>query len=224
LPRTTRTTRTLAQGRRPGSVFAATPPDPRLCRALGPCPKGGLGNGLLIQASLDRIPLPGLDLAAEATAVRTTTCGNLVFLRKFCASTTVTSCRMAYWQNPHKEPFNNGSGPAASPSAPQSPHLALRPNPFLNRLSLQWRSEAGSWTDLTRGQARRMPNPYHPTRPWTNGAAARLRCGPGLAAALQASEPEGSASLWRSNHRPPRKLWEVDDEAANRHRPSSSPT
>ena len=61
-----RTTRTLAQGRSLARVFDATPPDPRLRRALGLRPKAGLGNGLLIQASLDRIPLPGLDLAAEA--------------------------------------------------------------------------------------------------------------------------------------------------------------
>ena len=66
LPRTTRTTRTLTQGRGLARVFGATPPDPRLRRALGLRPKGGLGKGLLIQASLDRIPLPGLDLAAEA--------------------------------------------------------------------------------------------------------------------------------------------------------------
>ena len=65
-PRTTRTTRTLTQGRSLGRVFAAPPPDPRLRRALGLGPKGGLGKGPLIQASMDRIPLPGLDLAAEA--------------------------------------------------------------------------------------------------------------------------------------------------------------
>jgi hypothetical protein len=56
----------LTQGRGLGKVLAATPPDPRLRRALGLRPKGGLGKGLLIQASLVRIPLPGLDLAAEA--------------------------------------------------------------------------------------------------------------------------------------------------------------
>ena len=66
MPRTTRTTRTLAQSRSLGRVFAATPPDPRRRRALGLCPKGGLRNGLPVQASLDRIPLLGLDLAAEA--------------------------------------------------------------------------------------------------------------------------------------------------------------
>jgi hypothetical protein len=46
--------------------FVTPPPDPRLRRALGLRPKGGLRNGLLIQASLDRIPLLGLDLAAWA--------------------------------------------------------------------------------------------------------------------------------------------------------------
>ncbi len=45
-------------------VFVAPPPDPRLRRALGLCPKGGLRNGPLIQASLERVPFLGLDLAA----------------------------------------------------------------------------------------------------------------------------------------------------------------
>ncbi len=35
-----------------------------------------------------------------------------------------------------KEPFKNRPGPAGSPSAPRLPHLAFRPNLFLNELSL----------------------------------------------------------------------------------------
>jgi hypothetical protein len=45
-------------------LFVTPPPDPRLCRALGVRPKGGLRKGLLFQASLERIPFLGLDPAA----------------------------------------------------------------------------------------------------------------------------------------------------------------
>ena len=58
-----------------------------------------------------------------------------------------------------EELFKNRSGAAGSPSDPQLPHLALRPNLFLNSLSLQWRGERWPLIDLRRGCARRMPNP-----------------------------------------------------------------
>jgi hypothetical protein len=47
-------------------ILIAPPPDPWLRRALGLCPKGGLRNGPLFQASLERVPFLGLDPAAQA--------------------------------------------------------------------------------------------------------------------------------------------------------------
>jgi hypothetical protein len=44
-------------------VFVTPLPDPRLRRALGLRPKGGLRKEMLIQASLKRICFLGLDLA-----------------------------------------------------------------------------------------------------------------------------------------------------------------
>jgi hypothetical protein len=48
------------------AMLVAPPPDPRLRRALGLRPKGGLRNGPLFQASLERVPFLGLDPTAQA--------------------------------------------------------------------------------------------------------------------------------------------------------------